>query len=40
MAKFSTAVKGTADVLPYDSYKWQYAEGKMLDTARLSALAR
>lgn len=35
MAKFSTAVKGTADVLPSDSYKWQYAEGKMLDTARL-----
>ena len=33
--KFSTAVKGTADVLPSDSYKWQYAEGKMLDTARL-----
>ena len=35
MAKFNTAVKGTADVLPSDSYKWQYAEAKMLDTARL-----
>ncbi len=27
--------KGTKDVLPYDSYKWQYAEGKARDIARL-----
>ena len=35
MAKFNTTVKGTADVLPQDSYKWQYVEKKMLDTAGL-----
>ena len=35
MAKFNTAIRGTADVLPDESYKWQYAEKKMLDTAGL-----
>ncbi len=35
MAKFNTTVKGTADVLPQDSYKWQFVEKKMLDTAGL-----
>ena len=28
MAKFNTSVKGTADVLPADSYKWQFVEKK------------
>ncbi len=35
MAKFNTSVKGTADVLPCDSYKWQFVEKKMLETAGL-----
>lgn len=35
MAKYNTSVKGTADVLPGDSHKWQFVERKMLDTARL-----
>lgn len=35
MAKFNTSVKGTADVLPADSYKWQFVEKKMLETAGL-----
>ncbi len=35
MAKFNTAVKGTADVLPENSHKWQYVERKMLETANL-----
>ena len=35
MAKYNTAIKGTADVLPDDSYKWQYVERKMLETAAL-----
>ncbi len=35
MAKFNTSVKGTADVLPSDSYKWQFVEKKMLETAGL-----
>ncbi|MBE6787348.1 MAG: histidine--tRNA ligase [Ruminococcaceae bacterium] len=29
------AVKGTNDILPTDSYKWQFVENKMLETARL-----
>ena len=33
MAKFNTSVKGTADVLPSDSYKWQFVEKKMLEPA-------
>ncbi len=35
MAKFNTSIKGTADVLPADSYKWQFVESKMLETAGL-----
>lgn len=35
MAKFNTAIRGTADVLPEESYKWQFVEKKLLDTARL-----
>ncbi len=35
MAEINRAVKGTGDVLPQDSYKWQFVEGKMLETARL-----
>ncbi len=35
MAKYNTCVKGTADVLPDDSYKWQFVERKMLETAGL-----
>ncbi|MBE6798644.1 MAG: histidine--tRNA ligase [Ruminococcaceae bacterium] len=35
MAKYNTAIRGTADVLPDESYKWQYVEGKMLETAKL-----
>ena len=35
MAEINRAVKGTGDVLPSDSYKWQFVEGKMLETAHL-----
>ncbi len=35
MSEINRAVKGTGDVLPEDSYKWQLVEGKMLETARL-----
>ncbi len=35
MAKYNTSIKGTADVLPADSYKWQFVEHKMLETAGL-----
>ena len=35
MSEINRAVKGTGDVLPSDSYKWQFVEGKMLETARL-----
>jgi histidyl-tRNA synthetase len=35
MSEINRAVKGTNDVLPEDSYKWQYVENKMLETARL-----
>ncbi len=35
MAEIIRAVKGTGDVLPEDSYRWQFAEKKMLQTARL-----
>ena len=35
MSEINRAVKGTGDVLPNDSYKWQFVEGKMLETARL-----
>ena len=35
MAEINRAVKGTNDVLPSDSYNWQFVEGKMLETASL-----
>ena len=35
MAKYNTSIKGTADVLPADSHKWQFVEKKMLETAGL-----
>lgn len=35
MSDINRAVKGTNDVLPEESYKWQYIEKKMLDTASL-----
>lgn len=35
MSEINRAVKGTGDVLPNDSRKWQFVEGKMLETARL-----
>ena len=35
MAEINRAVKGTNDVLPDESYKWQFVEGQMLETASL-----
>ena len=35
MAEINRAVKGTNDVLPEESHKWQFVEGKMLETASL-----
>ncbi len=35
MSEINRAVKGTNDILPSDSYKWQFVEGKMLETARM-----
>lgn len=35
MAEINRAVKGTNDILPNNSYKWQFVENKMLETARL-----
>ncbi len=35
MAEINRAVKGTNDILPSDIYKWQFVEGKMLETASL-----
>ncbi len=35
MSDINRAVKGTNDVLPEDSYKWQSIESKMLNTASL-----
>ncbi len=35
MAEINRAVKGTNDILPADSHKWQYVEDKMLETAAL-----
>ncbi len=35
MAEINRAVRGTCDVLPDESHKWQYVERKMLDTAAL-----
>ena len=35
MSEINRAVKGTNDLLPNDSYKWQFVEKKMLETAAL-----
>lgn len=35
MAEINRAVKGTNDILPDQSRKWQFVEGKMLETAEL-----
>lgn len=35
MAEINRAVRGTYDVLPNDSFKWQFVERKMLETAAL-----
>ena len=35
MAEIIKAIKGTCDVMPDDSYKWQYVEQTMLNTALL-----
>ena len=35
MSEINRVVKGTNDVLPEESYKWQYIESKMLETASL-----
>ena len=35
MSEINRAVKGTNDILPQDSYKWQFVEGKMLEFARI-----
>lgn len=35
MANIQTAIRGTQDVLPRESYKWQYVEKTLLETASL-----
>ena len=35
MALLTQAIRGTGDVLPNDSHRWQFVENTMLDTARL-----
>ncbi len=35
MAEINKAIRGTADVLPDESYKWQYVENKMIETSAL-----
>ena len=35
MPEINRAVKGTNDLLPADSYKWQFVENKMIETAAL-----
>ncbi len=35
MAEINHAIKGTGDVLPNDSHRWQFLEKTMLETARL-----
>lgn len=35
MAEINRAIKGTNDILPFDSYKNQFTEGKMLEIASL-----
>ena len=32
MSEINRAIKGTNDILPQDSYKWQFVEGKMLES--------
>ena len=35
MALLTQAIRGTGDVLPNDSHRWQFVENTMLETARL-----
>ena len=35
MAEINRAIKGTNDILPTDSHKYQFVEGKMLEIASL-----
>ena len=35
MALITKSIKGTQDMLPTDSYKWQFVEKTCLETARL-----
>lgn len=35
MSEINRAIKGTNDILPEESHKWQYVEGEMLRTASL-----
>lgn len=35
MAEINKAIRGTNDILPNDSYKWQFVENKMIETAGL-----
>ncbi len=35
MSEINRAIKGTNDILPNESHKWQFVEGKMLETAAL-----
>ena len=35
MAEINRAIKGTNDILPGESHRWQFVEGKMLETASL-----
>ncbi len=35
MSEINRAVKGTNDILPFDSYKWQFVENKMFEIARM-----
>ncbi len=35
MSEINRAVKGTNDILPQESYKWQFVESTMLDTASI-----
>lgn len=35
MSEINRAIKGTNDILPSESHKWQFVEGKMLETAAL-----
>ena len=35
MSEINRAIKGTNDILPDESHRWQFVEGKMLETAAL-----